>query len=145
MHPFPQNSSEQLNPIFSLTFEYQLMVSVFTLLSQRNLKEAVNLEVGLDFLGTKVRSLHWKGRNYLGSFWKETLFQIPTQERHHHQDSPKQCLCFCCYCVLLLLFLANDGGGSAYYHGSRLWKAREKKTKEVREKGSFKTKSSCLR
>lgn len=49
--------------------------------------------------------------------------------------------------VLLLLFIANDGGGSGYYYSSRLFtlKSQREKTKEVREKDSFKTKSSCLR
>ena len=57
MNPFLQHSSEQLNPIFSLTFEAQLEFFVFTVLSQKHLKEAVNLEVGLDFVGTIIRSL----------------------------------------------------------------------------------------
>lgn len=149
MNPLPQHSSEQLKPICSLTLESQLKVFVFTLLSQRHWKQAVHLEVGLDFVGTVVRSLYRKGKNHLESFWKGALFQILSQNIFHHQDSPKQCLCCCCYyccCCHLIAFAsqANDGGGSGYCHNSTLFTLKSQGGKNWRKqesKGSFKTKS----
>lgn len=62
---------------FLINFESQVKVFVLIVLSQGRLKDPINLEVGLDFVATIVRSLHWK--NSLGSFWKGTLLQIRSQ------------------------------------------------------------------
>lgn len=103
MNPFLQHSSEQLNPIFSLTFESQLESFVLTVLSQRHLKEAVNLEAGLDFVGTIIKSLDWKKKYSLGSFWKVFVPDSIPEYIPPSRQSKAVSLSF--VFVLLLLFL----------------------------------------
>lgn len=103
MNPFLQHSSEQLNPIFSLTFEAQLEFFVFTLLSQKHLKEAVNLEVGLDFVGTIIRSLGWKRKHSLGSFWK--VFVPDSVPEYIPPSRQSKAVSLSLVFVLLFLFL----------------------------------------
>lgn len=134
-----------MTPTVSLTFEFQLKVFTFTVLSLKRLKEAVNLEVGLDFVGTIVRSLYWTGKKPSGEFVKRMFVPDSTPE-YTPPNSPKQCLCFLLL-LLLLLFIAfasqaNGSGGFGYYHNSMLFtlkSQREKNYKERAVKGSFKT------
>lgn len=118
MNPFLQHSSEQLNPIFSLTFESQLESFVFTVLSQRHLKEAVNLEAGLDFVGAIIKSLDWKKKYSLGSFWK--VFVPDSIPEYIPPSRQSKAVSLSCFCFIALVSLASDGGGSDYSHNSVL-------------------------
>ena len=81
------------------------------------LKEAVNLEVGLDFVGTIVRSVHWKGKKTIwGVFVRGLCSRFHPRIDKTTKTVPKTVSLLLVVAVVVVIIFASqaeNGGGLA--------------------------------